>query len=173
MSESPWLCNRELEPIVFCKTTEPYGWLHNMCKGYAIRVNGVSYDSSEHLYQSMRFTESEHVDEVRLQPNAFLAKEKARELMMRGFGTNSDHWETIKVGLMTFCLCEKFNQNYKIKQQLIETYPTPLVEYSAKDSFWGAKKNETGKYVGKNTLGKLLMKLRLELKAQQNLEFKS
>ena len=70
---------------------------------------------------------------------------------------------------MTFCLNEKFNQNYVIKNKLIETYPKPLVEYSEKDHFWGASKNEAGKFVGKNTLGKLLMKLRLELKIQQNL----
>jgi ribA/ribD-fused uncharacterized protein len=155
------LCDRTREPIVFCKTTEPYGWLHNMCSGFPISYDGTLWLSSEHLYQAHRFDNIRERDYIASKKNGFLAKQTCRQLLENGSGYPAEIWDFVKVDIMYFCLQLKFGSHENIRRSLIDTHPLPLVEYSTKDSFWGAKK-VGGKLVGKNTLGKLLMKLRLE-----------
>lgn len=60
---------------------------------------------------------------------------------------------------MLICLCEKFKYN-KMKQLLLNTGESELIEDSPYDYYWGIGKNGTGK----NRLGILLMQVREELK---------
>lgn len=69
-------------------------------------------------------------------------------------------WETIKDDIMYEVLVAKFTQNAPLKILLLRTGDQELVEGNWwNDTYWGVCKGE-----GKNTLGKLLMKLRQEIK---------
>ena len=54
----------------------------------------------------------------------------------------------------------KFTQNEDLKKRLIATKDLELLEDSYWDTFWGVNKKDEGK----NMLGKLLVKLRNELR---------
>ena len=68
-------------------------------------------------------------------------------------------WSKMKVNRMYRVLKVKFS-DIELKEKLLATGNAILIEDSKSDSFWGCGKN--GK--GKNMLGKLLMKVREELK---------
>lgn len=69
-------------------------------------------------------------------------------------------WEQVKIDIMKECLLAKFTQNAKLKQLLLSTGESTIVEDSPRDDFWGIGKHKTGK----NMLGKLLMEVRSVLK---------
>ena len=100
LTESAW----------FRRTKDPLGDLSNFAVGMPIRIQGFEVQSSEHLYQAMRFP---HLPDVQLQ---------------------------------------------------ILDADTPIVEFSTRDSFWGAGPEWDGSetLVGRNVLGCLLTELRTE-----------
>jgi len=57
----------------------------------------------------------------------------------------------------------KFTQHDDIRAILIETGDALLVEHTANDDYWG----DGGDGSGKNMLGKILMSVREELRAQE------
>lgn len=72
-----------------------------------------------------------------------------------------DDWEDIKMDVMKEGLLQKFTQHHNLKDVLLSTNNSNIVEhypYSAKTG-WGQWKGE-----GENNLGKLLMELREELR---------
>lgn len=87
------------------------------------------------------------------------AKKLGRKIELR------EDWETVKEQIMYEIVKNKF-RNSKLRQLLLETKDEELVEGNWwHDEFWGADIN-TGK--GKNKLGKILMKVREELKNGTN-----
>lgn len=69
-------------------------------------------------------------------------------------------WENVKVGIMYKLVHEKFFQNPELAKWLIETKGRELVEGNTwNDTFWGVCNEK-----GKNYLGKILMKVRKEIK---------
>lgn len=70
-------------------------------------------------------------------------------------------WEDVKVNVMESVVRNKFLQNYDLCEKLLSTGNALLVEENNwGDEFWGVNK-KTG--VGRNHLGKILMKIRKEL----------
>ena len=61
-------------------------------------------------------------------------------------------------------LCAKFGQNEDLKKILLSTEDRELREHTPRDKFWGdgGKKGD-----GKNMMGKLLMKVRTELREEE------
>ena len=77
-----------------------------------------------------------------------------------GIGYNFTNDFLVKDVYMYNALRYKFTQHEELKQLLIETNDAEIIEASPIDFYWG--EGEDGS--GKNTLGKLLMQLREELK---------
>jgi ribA/ribD-fused uncharacterized protein len=150
------------DSFVFCKTKEEYGGLSNMASGYPLTVNGITVPSSEALYQSLRYPELPELQmEILSQRNAMAAKIKSREHIK---DTRQD-WEEIKVQLMRWCIQVKLACNFdRFGRLLHSTIGCNIVEYSSKDTFWGAcdKKGDPDVLVGVNALGRLLMGLRAD-----------
>ena len=69
-------------------------------------------------------------------------------------------WEEVKVDVMYKAINAKFTQNEDLKKRLLATKDMELLEDSKWDKFWGINKKDEGK----NMLGKLLVKLRTELR---------
>jgi type I restriction enzyme, S subunit len=146
-----------MDPIYFRKTSEPFGWLHNMCGGYRIHVGGEYWKSSEALYQALRFPGSPDVQRAILEAsNGFTAKLAAKKHVGR---TRAD-WGEVRVPLMEWVLRLKFGQHEGLRQSLVEkTGDAEIVELSHKDRFWG-RVARGGEFEGENVLGQLLMSVR-------------
>lgn len=145
----------------FRRSKERYGGLGNMAGGYPLTVNGLSYTSSEALYQVARFPHYPDIQEkIRTAHNGFAAKLVAKE----HYDKTRPNWEgphSVRVPIMLTVLTIKTQQNYtKIKKILDETDDMEIVEWSRKDPFWGAQPGDDGLLAGKNVLGKLWMRIR-------------
>ena len=84
------------------------------------------------------------------------AKRLGRRVKLR------DDWEEVKELVMYEICYHKFNQNPDIKRMLLNTGDAELIEGNTwGDCIWGVCNG-----VGKNLLGKILMRVRNELKEQ-------
>jgi len=89
----------------------------------------------------------------------YLAKKRGRSVNIR------EDWEEVKVDIMRKGLKAKFTQNESLKQKLLKTGDAYLEEGNDwGDTFWGVDL-DTGK--GQNHLGKMLMKLRDDLRNEK------
>ena len=69
-------------------------------------------------------------------------------------------WKQIKDQVMEDCVRDKFTRNLDLRQLLLETGDEELIEENYwGDIYWGVCNN-----IGKNKLGKILMKVREELR---------
>ena len=150
--------------IGFNKTKEKYGWLGNMA-AYPIQYNGVMWKTSEALFQAMRFDDEEIISQIRQEKSPMGAKmyaKKNKDMMIIAPMSDQD------VENMSLCLSLKFEQHKELSKMLKATGSEIIYEdISSRKSkgnslFWGAYL-ENGVLIGKNTLGRLLMKLRSSL----------
>ena len=124
------------EVITFSKTTGKFGGLSNMAPGYSLFVNETNIANSEILYQACRFPLFPTIqEEIISQTNPMDAKEISRKYNQF---TRQD-WETVKFDVMRWYLQIKLIQNFdKFSDLLLSTGDNTIVEFSIKDSTWGA-----------------------------------
>jgi ribA/ribD-fused uncharacterized protein len=108
--------------------------------------------------QAQKFAGTEHEEEVR---QCKTAREAANMGRSRKLPLRRD-WEGAKDRVMLDALRAKFTQHDDLKAILLGTGDAKLVEHTENDSYWG----DGGDGSGKNMLGRLLMRLRDELRAE-------
>lgn len=150
------------ESVVFRKTDEPFGGLSNMAPGFPLLVNHIRIWTSEALYQCCRFPNAPEVQRLIISERSpMTAKMKSKRFRKE---LSRPDWDDVRVRVMRWCLQVKLAQNWeKFGELLKRTGDHPIVEESTKDTFWGAKRNESGTLEGANVLGRLLMQLRDEI----------
>ena len=148
---------------VFRIVRERWGGLSNF-GAYPLEVNGIAIPTSEALYQACRFPAEPELQRLVIsQPNPMAAKIEANKKADR---TRAD-WFDINVRLMRWVLRVKLACNYESFGHLLDsTGEMPIVEYSRRDRFWGAR-YEGSELVGVNALGRLLMELREQLREDE------
>lgn len=132
-----------------------YQWLSNF---YACRVmyDGVTYPSTENAYQAAKFEDDDF--RARFVNISFAAAKK----LGRSPGMVAN-WDGIKLQVMEKLLRQKFAPGSELAQKLLATGDEELVEGNWwNDTYWGVCRG-----IGENNLGKLLMKLRTELKCTE------
>lgn len=119
--------------------------------------DGLTYGSSEAAYQAQKcMTEEEKI--LFTQYRSAESKKNGNKVQTR------PDWEQVKVGFMEEIVRAKFTQNPELARLLLETGDKMLVEGNKRgDTCWGIDMR-TGE--GENHLGKILMKVREELKIQ-------
>lgn len=141
--------------IKFYSTKAEYGCFSNFSK-HPIKLKGRVWPTSEHYYQAQKFVGTEYESKVRRAKGpkeaAAIGRDKRNPLRR--------DWERVKESVMYDALKAKFTQHKDLKRTLLSTENDELIEDSPVDWYWGCGENGTGK----NRLGKLLMKLREELK---------
>ncbi len=131
-----------------------YGFLSNFYPA-KIKINGLEYATTEHYFQSMKFTDMKIREKIKTAPTPGLAKKWTRKYKKR------KDWYNISVNVMERALRAKFSIP-KFRKKLLATGDMLLQEGNTwGDKFWGVDL-KTGK--GENILGKLLMKIREEIK---------
>lgn len=127
---------------------------------FRVLVDGVLYCTVEHAYQSIKFLET--APEIAKQITECYSAHEAQKIAYANKDKQRKDWDDIKLQVMEKLLRLKLEQNPYVKKKLLLTGDLRICEDSPKDSFWGIGKNRDGR----NELGKLWMKLREELKQQ-------
>jgi ribA/ribD-fused uncharacterized protein len=122
----------------------------------SIEVDGVTWPSTEHFYQAMKSESVEVQEEVRMLPTPGKAKRMGKTIKLRS------NWDEIKDEVMETAVHAKFTQNEELRAMLLETGDSELIEGNTwGDRYWGVDLESN---VGKNMLGKTLMKVRETLR---------
>lgn len=120
---------------------------------FPILYNNLVFPTSEHLYQAMKMTNDDDVEKIRKAKTPAKAKKLGNTLPIVG------NWNDIKLQVMEITLRTKFNYP-EMKEKLLATGDKDLEEGNTwGDKFWGTVDGK-----GENWLGKLLMKIRNQLK---------
>ena len=119
-----------------------------------VLYDGITYQNNEAAFQAQKTLDPEKKKEfASLSPN--LAKRAGRRVALR------PDWEQVKYDIMYEICKAKFTQNPALGQQLLATGDEELVEGNNwGDRIWG---QVNGK--GQNHLGKILMRVRKELRS--------
>ena len=118
-----------------------------------VMYEGLLYKNNEFAFQSAKVKDLERRKQFcELDPS--VAKRKGRNVLLR------QDWENVKDEIMYQCVKDKFTRNLDLKQKLLDTDDEELIESNTwNDTYWGICKGR-----GKNMLGKILMRVREELK---------
>ena len=143
---------------VICGFFGEYRFLSNFYEA-PITYEGITYRNNEAAFQAQKcLTDEEKLEFATLEPSK--AKSLGRRVSLR-----SD-WEKVKVGIMEEIVRAKFLQNDELANQLLSTGDRILEEGNSwNDTFWGVS-IKTRK--GENNLGRILMKIRDEIKESNN-----
>jgi len=140
------------------KFADKYYFLSNFYVS-PIKYKGKDYKTIEHAYQSYKTNDESEHEWVRLSPTPERAKYFGKKIRMR------KDWDDVKYDIMLDLVRIKF-QNKRLRKMLLETGNEELVEGNYwHDNIWGNCTCQRCKDIeGKNWLGKILMKVRDEIK---------
>ena len=120
----------------------------------------VKVKTVEHAFQAAKAMRRADFDAICAAPTPGRAKRLGREIMLR------PGWDAVKHDVMEKLVREKF-QDPKLREKLLATRAdAELIEGNTwGDVYWGAVATSDGQWEGENHLGKILMKVRQELRA--------
>lgn len=133
---------------------EAYAFLSNFYAA-TVEYKGLTYLNNEAAFQAQKcMTEEEKLPFTEYNPPK--SKGMGRRVALR------PDWEDVKTSIMEEIVRAKFTQHPELKQQLLATGDNVLVEGNHwGDTYWGV---DTRTGLGENHLGKILMKVRKELR---------
>ena len=122
-------------------------------------VEGVIFDTSERLFQLMKFKDEEPVKTIYYKKGNPKMTTKHWEKTHR-----RDDWGKMIIDAMKFCLTQKYEQSEEFRNELERSKDKFIVEdqtgFTKKNpDAWGVKQ-QGDDYIGPNLLGRLLMELR-------------
>ena len=141
--------------IKFYKIKDPHGYMSNY-KRARFFIYGRWWNWVEAPYQAQKTLDPLEQEAI------WQAKSNNDSRLLGQKVTMRPDWDEIKSNIMYECCLAKFLQHKDLRDQLISTCDEELIEDSPIDSWWGCGKNGEGR----NELGKILMKIRGELKGE-------
>ena len=144
-----------------------YNFLSNFYPA-KIEHQGITYPTVEHYYVSMKVKNDQQIDGkfityidcrelIAKMPNPARVKQFGKIIKVRR------DWDDVKLDIMLWGVREKFKHT-DLKDLLLSTGDQELVEGNTwNDTYWGICRGE-----GQNNLGKILMKVRMELRQQND-----
>lgn len=142
-------------PIKFYSETAQWGEFSNFAL-YPIKLNGKTWPTTEHYFQAQKFEDKTYRSKIRACKSPMKAAELGRFRKIK----IKKKWDNIKDNVMYEAIFAKFTQHLELKDLLISTGDSILIEHTELDAYWG----DGGDGKGKNRLGKILMKVRTRLK---------
>lgn len=140
------------------KFDKQYGFLSNFAP-YPVFYDGFYYPTVENAFQAaktLNMKERKEKFDMSITPGQ--AKRNGRRVKLR------EDWEDVKVNIMYELVLQKFTVHPDLTTKLLQTYPAQLIEGNYwHDTFWGVCNG-----TGKNMLGKILMKVRDQLRMVAN-----
>lgn len=139
-------------PNAITSFSGPHRFLSNFYLS-PIVYEGTKYATVEHAFQAAKTVSAVQKDVIARSSSPGEAKKKGRQVTLR-----SD-WEDVKVSIMEALLRLKF-EHPELRERLFATGDRELIEGNT----WGDREWGVCQGVGKNLLGKLLMKVRGDLR---------
>jgi len=122
----------------------------------SVKLDGEVYPTVEHAYQAAKTLKRGERKRIREAETAGNAKKLGRKLKLRPW------WDSMRLEVMESLLRQKFRKG-QLRQALLDTGNEELVEGNWwGDTYWGVCNGR-----GENHLGKLLMKIRKELRNEE------
>ena len=119
-----------------------------------VEYNGLFFQNAEAAFQSSKF-KNKNIRKKFSKMNPIQAK-----LVGKKIEATTENWEELKFDIMEKICYNKFTSNKVLKNKLLETKNKELINNNTRgDTIWGISNG-----VGENYLGKILMKIREELK---------
>lgn len=140
--------------IKFYSVNDEYGEFSNLAP-YPIRIGGRTWSTSEHYFQAQKFADDSYREAIRAEKSPMKAARMGRS---RKRPLRKD-WESVKDNVMREAIRTKFTQHAELRELLLDTGNTQLIEHTVNDSYWA----DGGDGSGRNMLGQILMELRAEL----------
>ena len=145
------------ECVAIRKVKEPWGIFGNFAPTPII-LNGVTFKTSELLFQLMKFKEAEPILAVYNANNPKMTAKHWEKTHRR------EDWGRMIVDAMKFCITQKFEQNEDFRKELERSKGKYIVEDQSSfpkktPDTWGVKQQGSD-FVGPNLLGRILMELR-------------
>jgi hypothetical protein len=146
--------------IYFYKADQPYGCFSNFSP-HPVTIDGKDWRTVEHYYQAHKLvgTPDQGLMDVIRQVStpeeaAAIGRDRARTIRV--------DWNSVKQAVMWKGVLTKFLTHRDIQTILLNTGEQWLVEDSPRDYYWGCGKDGTGQ----NQLGKMLMRVRTQIRQQ-------
>lgn len=135
-----------------------YRWLSNFWPA-RVMLGDLSFDTVEHAFQAAKTLDRRERQYIGRAPTPDKARRWGREkIVVRG------DWHTVKLGVMEDLVRQKFTKHPTLKGLLLATGDEDIIEVNSwGDYYWGVAKTHAG-LVGDNHLGKIIMKVRGELR---------
>lgn len=156
--------------ICFHDHKADYGFLSNWYLS-DFGLDGIAYSSMEQfmMFQKARyFNDTDIAAKILQTSNVSLIKKLGREVS----NYDESYWNGIRQIVVYRGLLAKFSQNAALKQMLLSTGESLLVECAVKDHIWGnglsmtdPNRFDTTQWQGENLLGYTLMMVREELRS--------
>ena len=142
-------------PVMFYSKSREYSWLSNF-SDHGFTLNGIRWPSVEHFYQAQKYVGTEVAERIRKAESTAKARKVGQD---RSLVPRPD-WDGVKEEVMRRAVRAKFEQNRRLREQLLATEEEDLVHESKSDLFWG--RNPEG--AGDNRLGVIIMEIRRDLR---------
>ena len=146
--------------IKFYNKHEPYYEFTNFYQA-PLQIDGKVWATSENYFQAQKYIGTPLCDAIQQSHTAREAFDISRTPGL-GLQWRRCDWEEVKEDVMYIALYAKFTQHEDLMKMLLDTGDRKLVEHTSRDSYWG----DGGDGSGQNKLGKLLMRLREELRKE-------
>lgn len=145
-----------MEPIHFYHVSGEYGCFSNFSP-HPIVLKEKTWPTSEHYFQAQKFSGAPDEEEVRQAKSPMVAARmgRSRQRPLR------PDWESVKDQIMHEAVLAKFTQHEDLREILLGTGESHVVEHTENDRYWG----DGGDGRGKNMLGQILMRIREELRS--------
>ena len=132
-----------------------YSDFDNFEMNHPFEYEGKTWLSSEQLYNSMKFSNPNYKESIRLETNAF----KVYEMGQNRSQTLASGFPESRVSMMYNANLAKFEQNPELWKSLVGTVGS--ITYPGNDAYWGTYGGN-----GENWNGKNLEKIREHLRTQ-------
>jgi ribA/ribD-fused uncharacterized protein len=139
---------------------------------HPIEIEGVKYPTVEHYFQAMKakeFDDQEVFDKIVKSKTPKAAKALGKKV--KNFVT--EVWDAKRDLIMETGLRAKFVQHPELRKELMATEDKLIGEADPRNTYWGIgtsmdleKSKTPSKWRGQNKLGKMLMTLRSDFKAE-------
>ena len=134
-----------------------YRFLSNFYPATVV-FESLTYPTAEHAYQSAKTTDMTQRRRIAALATPADAKREGRAL-----SPQRPDWEQVKFDVMERVVRDKFTRNDDLREKLLATGDAYLEEGNTwGDRIWGVYQGQ-----GENRLGKILMKIRDELRRRQ------
>lgn len=136
-----------------------YRWLSNFWPVVVMDEYGLKYPTVEHAYQASKFPKDHPIrDKIHCTARPGTAKKLGRTPGQR------PDWDQVKETVMYKLLKQKFAPNTELASLLLGTGKAEIIEGNTwGDQEWGVCRGQ-----GKNKMGKLLMRIREELRCESS-----